>query len=98
MSDYSWVESDVRMLIECKTPLMSTPDVFDIYHNSVTNIPTDFSTTTELPDEMTTIQSSQCQFDKNEHGAIFDTGNPYQNNMRDGLLMSKLSINFSKNA
>ena len=118
MSDYSVVKSGVRLLIECKRPLISTPDVFDIYYNSVPT--TDFSTTvelstteppttdsptteapvetTELPVEMTTIQSSQCHFDKNEHGAIFDTGNPYQNNMRHGLLMSKLIIILSKNA
>lgn len=108
MSDYSVVKSGVRILIECKRPLISTPDVFDIYYNSVTDIPTtDFSTTaelpttepptteppttelpvetTELPVELTTIQSPQCHFDKNEHGAIFDTGYPYQNYMRHGL-------------
>ena len=95
--------SGVRMLIECKKPLFSTPDVFEIYSNfqtytdSVTGAPTGIPTTdyTTTIDYITTIESSTtdfqtlgCQFREIDHGAIFDTGSPHSNHLRQGLLTS----------
>ena len=97
------------MLIDCKKPPFSTPDVFEIYSNfqtysdSVTGSPmetTELSTTELLTTDIITYspidQSSNfemlgCQFHENDHGATFDTGSPYSNNMRQGLRNSQLS-------
>ena len=91
--------SGVRMLIECKKPLFSTPDVFEIYPTPQyqdTTYPdtTAEITTTEITtidsstDETTDFQTLGCQFHENDHGAIFDTGSPYSNHMRKGLMTS----------
>ena len=92
------------MLIECRKPLFSTPDVFEIYSTFQTYPDSTGAPTTELP-ASTTIQTtadptttvfessavtsahnlpgvSGCHFNETEHGAIFDTGNPYSNNVR----------------
>ena len=97
------------MLIACKKPLFSTPDVFEIYSNfqtypdsvteAPTEIPTTESATTDFPtptittidsytDETTDSQTLDCQFHENDHGAIFDTGSPYSNHLRQGSLTS----------
>ena len=69
------------MLMECRVPLPSTPDAFDIYY-------TDINSTTSAQTTMTTTIPSaingNCSFVKSENGAIFDTGEPYLNRMRDG--------------
>ena len=93
------------MLIECRKPLFSTPDVFEIYSTFQTYPDSTGVPTTKLP-ATTTIQTtavptttvfetsavtsehnllrgvSGCHFYETEHGAIFDTGNPYSNHAR----------------
>ena len=108
-SDYSVVKSGVRMLIDCKKPLFSTPDVFEIYSNGssiettessttdllTTDSPTDGITTTYSPiDQLSYFESLGCQFHENDHGATFDTGSPYSNDLRQGLRNSQLKHHF----
>ena len=98
------VRSGVRMLIECRQPTFSTPDVFEIYSNFQTYPDPTGLLTTEFP-STTTIQTTSdpnttvfetsggasettfsgtigCHYNENDHGAIFDTGNPYIGNAR----------------
>ena len=155
-------ESGVRMLIECRKPLVSTPDVFEIYTSlqtyqtyqetstmewldtstsltteplvdptetttqapiepsdepivtttepptepptelpvELTDAPTEASTEapaepTEATTEPWTDLSSvynDCQFFKGDSSAFFDSGSPYRNDMRHGLLNSNHRI------
>ena len=57
MSDYSVTKSGVRMLIECRKPLFSTPDVFEIYSTLQTYPDSTGVPMTELP-STTAIQTS----------------------------------------
>ena len=75
--------------MECRVPLPSTPDVFDIYPSIGPIAPTSTTpittTTTPPPPTTTSLQISQeCSFSESDDGAIFDTGEPYSNNVREG--------------
>lgn len=69
--------------MECRVPLPSTPDAFDIYPSTDPIAPT--STTPITTTTTTSIQiSEECSFSEFDNGAIFDTGEPYRNNARKG--------------
>ena len=72
------------MLMECKVPQPSTPDAFDIYGGQTPEIP-DLEEVTGGP--YLPESDIECTFIENADGAIFDTGEPYLNRMRIGIII-----------
>ena len=91
-SDGSVTDQGVRMLMECRVPLPSTPDACDIYLCDITeevtgSVPPEppITTTRSTTTTTTAVINDNCTFIESANEAIFDTGEPYLNKMRTGI-------------